>query len=357
MIPSIHANPDASVPVPGHYYQAYPLTTTDVLKTTYLKLDGAKSHRCLGNLSWSENELIASLHCRVYFVNRLLSSVIEMIPSRDIPITVVSLGAGGLLTEYYINEQLKNSGYEDISWRLIDLEYQKNGYDECRKEFKDRVTGDVMAFSTDQKYLNKLAGHGRLAEDDKRRGAVILLSIDPPNALSGLAAEAASAPDCMLLRGSPVDDYSKANGIYLLVAQPAYKDLINKIPRELSVSGQVVSLDCALKCSIDKQGKYRVTYSPSRTGTLISEGSKPYLEALDEKSERDKKPYNLNDVNKALDKYLHKIISLNLYGVKFFVSDYDVSVGKLRDHFMSSANKVLFAALDMNEIHFVRKEF
>lgn len=80
---------------------------------------------------------------------------------------MISLGSGGLLTEYFINKSLKNSGYKDLNWRIIDPDYQNNGYEQCRKEFKDRVNGKVMAFTTEQTYLNKSLGHSGLADNDK----------------------------------------------------------------------------------------------------------------------------------------------------------------------------------------------
>lgn len=110
-------------------------------------------------------------------------------PLRDKPITLISLGSGGLLTESFINEKIKNSGYKDISWRIIEPDYQNNGYKLCREEVKKRVNDNIVAFTTEQKYLNKSLGHSVLAENDKNRGTVVVLAIDPPAILSAESAK------------------------------------------------------------------------------------------------------------------------------------------------------------------------
>lgn len=253
MIPSIAtSSTGTSVNISPHDSQASPLTTDRVIKESYLKQDTLYNFRCMGHLSWIENEHIASLNGRIDFINKVASTIVETIPLRDTPITFISLGSGGLLTEYFINESLKNSGYKDLNWRIIDPDYQNNGYKQCRKEFKERINDNVMAFTTEQTYLNKPLGYGGLAENDKSRGATVVLSINPPTALADSSATVSYDPDCMLLGGMPVEDVRKANAIYLLVTQTDHKEMLNQVPHALSEGGKFFALDCALKCSINK---------------------------------------------------------------------------------------------------------
>lgn len=357
MIPSIAtSSTGTSVHISHHDSQASPLTTDRVIKESYLKQDAPCNSRCMGHLSWVENEHIASLNGRIDFINKVTSNIVETIPLRDTSITLISLGSGGLLTETFINESLKNSGYKDLNWRIIDPDYQNNGYEQCRKEFKERVNGKVMAFTTEQTYLNKSIGHSGLAENDKNSGATVVLSIDPPTALSGSSAEVSYDPDCMLLKGRPVEDVRKANGIYLLVTQTDYKEMLNQVPHALSEGGQVVALDCVLKCSINKKGNYEVSFSPSETGSFMNNGTKPYLDSLSKISDLSQKKIELSNVDKAFDKYIEKLNNSGQAGIKFFVSDYDTSIAKLYDYFIDSDNKTLFASFDKNQISFGRKE-
>lgn len=357
MIPSIAtSSTGTSGHISHHDAQASPLTTDRVIKESYLKQDMLYNFRFMGNLSWIENEHIASLNGRIDFINKVTSTIVETIPLKDTPITFISLGSGGLLTEYFINESLKNSGYKDLNWRIIDPDYQNNGYKQCRKEFKERVNDNVMAFTTEQTYLNKSLGHSGLAENDKNRGATVVLSINPPTALAGSSATVSYDPDCMLLGGMPVEDVRKANAIYLLVTQTDHKEMLNQVPHALSEGGKFFALDCALKCSINKQGNYEVSFSPSEKGRFIHNGTKPYLDSLRKISDLAQKKNELSDVDKVFDKYIEKLNNSGQSGIKFFVSDYDTSIIKLHDYFIDSNNKTLFASFDKNEISIERKE-
>lgn len=357
MIPSISTSTGTSVHISHQHYQASPLTTDRVIQNSYLKQNDPCNSRFIGHLSWVENEHVASLNGRIDFINKMTSSIVETIPLRDTPITFISLGSGGLLTEFFINEQLKNSGYKDLNWRVIDPNYQNNGYEQCRKEFKERVgNNNVMAFTTEQTYLKKSLGHSGLAQNDKNRGATVVLSIDPPTALSGSSSEVSYNPDCMILKGRPVEDVSKANGIYLLVTKTNYKDMLHQIPHALSEGRQLVALDCGLKCSINNQGNCEVNFSPSETGSFINNGTKPYLDSLSKIANQVQKKIELSNVDKSFDKYIEKLNGSGQSGIKFFVSDYDTSIVKLHDYFIDTNKKTLFASFDKNEISFERKE-
>ncbi|WP_369790823.1 hypothetical protein [Rouxiella sp. WC2420] len=195
-----------------------PLKIRSLLRDTYLDTGQEVNIRRKGELSWIENQNVASLTGRIEFINQLISYVIENIPQRNTPLTLVSMGSGGLLTEKFINQQLKKAGYSDIHWRMIDVDYQQNGYRQSRNEFRDKVEKNVLSFTSEQAYLNQNSGPTPLAVDDKFRGASIVLSIDPPSPLEGQEAAASELSDCMLIRGRPVNDIKQANGIYLMVA-------------------------------------------------------------------------------------------------------------------------------------------
>ncbi|HHX8750048.1 TPA: hypothetical protein ACVPFL_002215 [Morganella morganii] len=352
MLPPVSINTDTSAHISHHNYQAAPLTPERVTRNSCLTQKDQCSSRSMGHLSWVEYEHVASLHDRIDFINKVTSYIADTIPLQDTPITLISLGSGGLLTESFIDEQLKNSGYKDLNWRVIDPNYQNNGYAQCRKEFKQRVNNNIRAFTTEQAYLNKSLGHYGLAENDKNHGATVILSIFPPTAL----AEISYDPDCMVLKGRSVEDVSKANGIYLFVVPPDYKEMLDKVPHVLSEEDQLIVLDCALKCSINKQGNYEINVSPSENGRFINNGTKPYLDSLSKMSNLTQKKIELSHVDKAFDKYIEELNNSDRIGMKFFVSDYDISIVKLHDYFIDSNNKTLFASFDKNETSFKMNE-
>jgi len=188
MFPLIVTGASSSAYIPHHHdLQASPLTTDYVMRDSNLRdTDSGCDARLIGNLSWIENEQVASLNSRIDFINKMTSHILEKIPLRDTPITLISLGSGGLLTEYFIHQQLENSGYQDINWRIIDSDYQNGGYENTRKEFREKVNGNVRAFTAEQAYLNKPLAEGdkKLAGNDRNRGAAVILAINPPTILS-----------------------------------------------------------------------------------------------------------------------------------------------------------------------------
>lgn len=75
-----------------------PLKIRSLLRDTYLDTGQEVNIRRKGELSWIENQNVASLTGRIEFINQLISYVIENIPQRNTPLTLVSMGSGGLLT-------------------------------------------------------------------------------------------------------------------------------------------------------------------------------------------------------------------------------------------------------------------
>ncbi|MCW2484852.1 hypothetical protein J5069_02965 [Candidatus Symbiopectobacterium sp. NZEC127] len=352
MIPSVSIKPDTSVHVSHDDYQVSLLTADRVIQESQIKHDGLCSFRYKGRRSWFENENVASLNGRVNFINKVTSRIIESMPLRDKPITFISLGSAGLLTESFINEQLKNAGYKDISWRIIEVDYQSNGYEQCRKEFREHVNANVRAFTTEQAYLNKSHNHGMLAENDKNRGGVVILSIDPPTDLEKKSYDS----DCMILKGRPVEDVKKANAIYFIFAPIVHKEMFCQVPQELSKGDKLVGLDCALKCSINKHGKPEFSYSQSEKGKYIYNGVKRLLDLHYENPDLAQRKIELSDVAEAFDKFIEIINIAGMTGIRFFVSDYDTSKLNLHNYFTNCNNETLFASFENNDISFERKE-
>ncbi|XBS68036.1 hypothetical protein ABK905_14220 [Acerihabitans sp. KWT182] len=354
MIPSAIKNNDPTAFNPRHNVEVPPLTVRDVIKITRLAHGKMLNHRHFGNFSWVENEH-SSLNGRIDYLNKATMHIIESLSSRENPVTLVSLGSGGLLTEWFLHQQLKRAGFQKLNWRLIDVDYQKGGYEECLKDFKKKLEKeDVRAFITEQDYFNETIGHDNLKNNDKAQGAVVVLNIAPPRALkSSSALAAANDPDCMLVRGRPIQEVEKANGIYLFKASQTYKQDLLNVKQLLSDGDSIVHLDCALNCAVNNVGDVVVRHSPSQTGRALNEGIKPYLDKLEGIGKSLGRKIELHNLDKSLERFVADIIHSGEFGLKFLVSDYDTSLAKLREHFLDGNNPVLFATFDNNESSFM----
>ena len=341
----------------GDYPAAY-LTIEWVRGNSYLKeiadTISSETYRCVAPLYWIEDEKMASLNARVDFINRTTSNIINAIPMRDTPITFISLGSGGLLTEFFLHNRLKNSGYNNLSWRFIDVAYQNNGAAQALSYFGN-IVSDVAAFTTEQLYLNKLLGYCRLAENDKTRGATVVLTIDPPRLFQAPAA-VNNHPASILFKGMPVAAAKKANAIYLLAAPSSQREELDHARKLLAEGRWFIDTDCGLKCSINKLGACETSYTPSASGRVINSQVAPYLESVSKISALTQQKIDLINVDKILDKYLEDIANRGQYGIKFYVSDYDLALANLRDYFIDSNNQGLFASFVQNEGRFEKKE-
>ncbi len=352
MIPLTVKNMDLPTYAPQQDVKMVPLTVGDVLKMTSLKHGDRLNHRCMRHFSWVENEH-SSLNGRIEYINKTTSRIIESIQLRESPVTLVSLGSGGLLTEYFLHQQLKNAGCRQLYWRVIDLDYQNDGYEPCRKDFKVEAGNEnVKAFTTEQAYLRKSIDHKFLSDNDKNQGVVVVLNVSPPRAITNSSSSEGYDSDCMLIRGRPIEEAEKANSIYLLMASPASKkDLLN-VKKALSEGDSIVHLDCALNCSVNSSGDVVVIHSPSPTGRALNEGIKPYVDKLGGVAKSVGRKIELFNLNKSLEGFVDGINNGGAFGIKFLVSDYDTSLVKLREHFLGGNNPVIFATFDNNESFF-----
>lgn len=362
MIPSTSKLPELSI---HNVYQGNiessiktPLNERYVINNSHLKCNEGMNFRHMGMLSWFENQDIASLKERVNFINNLTFEVVKNYPFKDKPITLISLGSGGLLMESFIHKSLNDNGYMDINWRVIDIGYLNNGFELCRKEFKENTDGKVKAFTTEQTYLKKQIDGKSLAEHDKSNGFTVMLSIDPPTALSS---EKKHEVDCMMVRGRPVDDIQKANAIYLLVTDKQYKDVLYEIPNALSGGDSVIATDSVLKCWININDSYEVCYSPSVSGRSINSSVCDYLKLENESAALSNKKMDLLNIDKVFERYLIDLTrnSEGKSGIRFYVSDYDTSIKRLNDYFMENnhSGSVMFSSFSENTVRFDMMSF
>lgn len=356
MIPSLSHATSTPRPIPHLHEPLEPLTLRQVLKESYIEPEVLQNVRRMGPFSWFESQNLASLGHRVEFINKVTSQVLETIPLKDTPITLVSLGSAGLLSERLIDHQLKKAGYQDIQWRMIDCDYQHTNYKEALNAFEEKVNPEVLSYMTEQDYLSATnpyaARYGASqANFDRLRGATILLSIDPPTALDQSAISTANLVKYMTIRGRPMEDSSKANGIYLLISKDTQKSKLYKAYEGLLAGDKVVVSSCALKLELNAQNRCEIQHGQCDDGVQLNASVKPFINKMHDIARLLEQPISLEHVSKALDKYLAKIGKQGLIGRQFLVSDYDYSLKNLDAFLKDGAHPYLVGSLEKNEIN------
>ncbi|XBS69684.1 hypothetical protein ABK905_25835 [Acerihabitans sp. KWT182] len=324
-----------------------PLTARHVEEETDLNADDQHALRGRNGLFWFESKEIASLDARITFINNVTDRIFHTIPAKDTPITLISLGAGGLLTEAYIHQRLQQANYTNIAWRIIDVLYSDKFYNKFLKQFKDEVGGHCRAFTTEQAYFKKAIGSGSLVEDDKVRGEIIVLAINPPTTFKDSVVKPGKSAETLEFFGMPQSDYNKANAIFLLLGRD--KSLLDRSVKGLS-EGKTLIWENGLKCCIDNNGKHTLIYASSDKGSKLFAAVSKHLSYSDNMDSTTGLKNTLEHIDKRLDEFLMIVESDGIIGRKYLTSDYDASLLNLKDGFAGRSHPALFASFDKNVI-------
>lgn len=338
---SIHRHPDISALVPS---PATPrLTASHVEARTVLRNVGSVCERYLGTLSWVEDAQLASLPARVEFINRLCDHVTTTAIERDQPLTLVSLGAGCLLTEALIHDELRHAGYTDIRWRIIDAGYMNDGFRAARLGFIERVKEKVAAFTTEQAYFNKEVEGERLAMSDRAAGTSIVLCIDPPASPGMLdrIAPDADGESVIGVRGQVIEDVTKANAVALY---------IGLTPQETRAAlsagaGKGCWTNCLLRLYIDG-GSIAVDTATGPMGDKLRLMVEPHIQRA-VASVPAGQAVGLAHADRAAAAAARVFETIGQPAARAYVSDYDVACTHLRTHFAGSP-RMAFACLTYN---------
>ncbi len=307
---------------------------------------------------WCEHDDVSSLSSRVSYINTLINHIRQTMPNQEQPLTLISLGAGGLLMESFIHTQLKGNGYQDIYWRVIDAEYGPDGT-QCCLSHRDSLdafaalTAEKLAvYASDQRYFNTSAGGGG-GTNDRDRGATVLLGIDPPTASSQALGLTYLDPLRMSVKGRPVEDIADANCLYLISCDPEDKELVHHAMAALARGDRVVTLGSIIKCHVNKFGRCEVLSTQSPSSLMMKTACAPLLEQ-EKTAQASTSTFDmtLSDIKRAVERYVAAMADENdLYYAVCCVSDYEVSLARLRDHIIDNPHSSLLATLEMNATH------
>lgn len=355
MLPAVTSESIALLPLSSRARQHVALTPTSVMSQTHLRQHGRLLYRYQGSLFWCEHEDVSSLHSRVSYLNKVVNHIRQTMPCRDQPLTLISLGAGGLLMESYIHAQLQGDGYQDINWRVIDIEYGPNATQGCLSHrdsldaFAEITAGKLAVYGSDQHYFNTFMG-GDGATNDRNHGATVLLAIDPPTSVSQAMGTAGLDSQCMSVKGRPVEDIADANCLYLIASDPEHKAQVHQAMAALARGDHMVTLSSILTCHVNKFGGCEVVSTQSPRSLMMKAACTPLLEeAKTTQASTSALEMTLSDIRRAVERHVAaRADEDDLYYAVCCVSDYDVSLARLRDYIIDNPHSSLLATLEMN---------
>ncbi|TKI05821.1 hypothetical protein [Martelella alba] len=322
------------------------------LETTPFSQSGAH-YRRWGGLCWLENNWQSSLETRLRFIGELAEHLISMRLGHDKPITLISLGSGGMLFECYIHRFLSDLGFKNVRWRLIDLCYLNKSPNGMLEEFRLKAaTENVQAFTSEQEYLRSLADGKALAYDDRQISATVVLCVNSPQDHAGDITSGALA-GCRRFRATRVSSADLANSLFFMVSHRRYRFQLDAALTEASRPNRIVILDNALRCAMVPGNTLRLDNSPSVSGRLLNERMQVCLKDLFTERQKRQAKVTLADIDRLADNLADRLLQEHdLYVLRYFASDYDIGLENLRG-FCADGSSTLLAKLDWNEITFV----
>ncbi|WP_440864168.1 hypothetical protein [Symbiopectobacterium purcellii] len=355
MLPAVTSESIALLPLYSRDRQQTALTPTSVINQTHLRPHGQLMYRFQDQLFWCEHDDVSSLNSRVSYLNAVVNHIRQTMPNRDQPLTLISLGAGGLLMESFIHKQLQGHGYQDINWRVIDIEYGPDGVHRCLSyrdsldDFAGLTAGKLAVYSSEQHYFTTGTG-GNGATNDRDRWATVLLIIDPPTSSSQALGRACIDPQSMSVKGRPVEDIAAANCLYLIACDPEYKELVDHAMAMLARGDRIATLCSILKCHVNKFGRCEVLSTQAPRSLMMKEACIPLLEQAKTIQASTSAPeMTISDIKRAVERYVTAMADENnLYYSVCCVSDYDVSLARLRDYIIDSPHSSSLATLEIN---------
>lgn len=277
---------------------------------THLRPHGHLIYRFQDRLFWCEHDDVSSLHSRVSYLNAVVNHIRQTMPNRDQPLTLILLGARGLLMESFIHAQLQGNGYQDINWRVIDIEYGSDGVHRCLSyrdsldAFTALTAGKLAVYGSEQRYFNTGMG-GNGATNDRGRGTTVLLTIDPPTSLSQALGMACLDPHSMSVKGRPVEDIADANCLYLIACDPEYKEQADHAMAMLARGDRIATLSSILTCHVNKFGGCEVLSMQAPRNLMMKAACTPVLEQAKTTQASTSAPeMTISEIKRAVERYV-----------------------------------------------------
>ncbi|WP_291971570.1 hypothetical protein [Candidatus Symbiopectobacterium sp.] len=124
----------------------------------------------------------------------------------------------------------------------------------------------------------------------------------------------------------------------------------------LARGDRVVTLSSILKCHVNKFGRCEVLSTQSPRSLMMKEACTLLLEQAEQakttQASTSALEMTLSDIKRTVERYVAAMADENdLYYALHCVSDYDVSLARLRDYIIDNPCASLLATLEMNATH------
>lgn len=301
---------------------------------------------------WHDMPGQASTNARIDFIKELAVRISQHNCGPNQPITLISLGSGGLLTEYYIHKYLVDEGYRDLHWRFIDVEYGKQDFMPCIGNFQVETNAShVRKFISEQDYFNEVEGGNELAKEDRRLGLTVVLSINGPNEID-LYQPDVLPPGQLLFRIKNVEDIERANSLFIFISNKSFSSKVDKNIKLIGEGNEIINCDNCLRCSINHLGAVEITFCPSALGLTLNKFFSSYLT---DRQNSGQSPdlighsFKLKNLQHWVNERIEQLAKEeeDFYLATFYASDYDISLANLQNH-CRDGQASLFADLNWN---------
>lgn len=299
----------------------------------------------LGDLSFCVYDKTDSIKSRIKVINKVTQWVCEYLQKLpDSQVTFISMGAGGLLMEQLIHQQITKSGVSEdkITWRCIDIDYVQKPprspgdlptLNSVLKQFK--VGKNVRFFTTATAYLNKNVDGQQLRATDKENSAIVILEFNPPTPLHGYSPETSGNANREIVSGAPFE-IAKANSVFLLIGDSDQQSELKQFVGELDSSKSwEASSTLFVKVSVNASGEPEVYLSEFFNENCETLGSVFKSIVLSHLNRPDVTGSPIIRAEKALNELQKFIVQSGRSAEIFPYSEYSDSVDQLTRYFYS----------------------
>ncbi len=334
-----------------------------LIKKTHTVCFHKEKKRCLYNMSWIENADVARLETKICFINQLIAKIAAMPLVKQHPLTLISLGSAGLLTEYFLHQGLTAAGFSNLHWRFIDIIYAEEEELEAIEAFQHWTGTRVETFSSERDYFDRMDGNRHIAWEDRSAGGMILLCVNPPTPPSSRfqVIQERESQGCFLVRGKYTVNDQEANSVYFFAINSTENHVADKIFHDIKKKETLFYLDCVVKCTI-KNGEFNIVSSQDDRGKCLYLSVNSVLEMVMKimSGTNKQKPgadnlyrlIHIFDAKDIIHENLMKYTRMPLEVRCFMFMDYDVSLTSLHTFIREGGSPCLLASFDKNQFRF-----
>jgi hypothetical protein len=311
--------------------------------------DGQFAYRMVGDLKFPVHPSICSLESRMRYINAV-ADFHNAKPESE-RTTVLSIGAGQLLTEELIHLQQHPSAQSRTKWRPVDTKYANNIAVSARKQFRQDGK-DVRVFATVESYLLHPESNELLKAVRDNGEAVTILLCDPPTVTPEDRSKPAPAGG-ITLHGQPLAerDVKKANEVIMYFEAKTPDGRARLASFASTVSTSQVTSTMIVKCWPDASGapQFEIGGDIAMFGSMI----KPMVSARMQMQSASADKLPIEKLYAGVSTFVSELNAQSqsrLCATCMPFSDFNRSMARLEAHFASVGQRVTVARLENSDV-------